>query len=353
MSKILPLPPDFDFNQPDILKKALQANIALAELNGLIYSLPSYELLLQPLTAREAVASSEIENIRTTTLDILQAEIDEAKVLPKAQKETLRYKNALQAGYELTKKYGFIATNQIVGIQEVLEPDKSGIRTTMGTVIADGDGNIVHTPPQHEQEIRVLLKNLDDFTNNFSNHGDLDPLIKMAILHFQFESIHPFYDGNGRTGRILMVLYLYLVNRLRFPVLFISGYILKHKDQYYQYLNDLQNGGDWKQWILYILDAVEIQARETAGRITGIKHLQEEWKQMLKIQYPKIYSVDFLDYIFSKAFYTQTQLAKATGITRPTAIKYLEILLLDGKLKEQKLGKERLFYIPDFITLLS
>ena len=346
------LPPSFNQDDVEILKKTNEANIALSELNGLIFHLPSYELLLKPLTAREAVASSEIENIRTTTLDILQAEIvGDVKILPQALKETLNYKEALLYGYELIKHNGFIATNDVVAIQRILEPNKPGIRNTMGTVIADRGGNIIYTPPQIESEIRDLMQNLDEYVND--KGSSVDPLIKLAILHYQFESIHPFFDGNGRTGRILMVLYLYLVKRLRYPVLFLSGYILQEKETYYRLLQEIRTKGSWKEWVLFILQGVTEQSKETCKRIQEILEIKKSWKQMLKKEYPQLYSIEVLDYLFSQAFYTQTNMSRNINLTRPTVIKYLELLLEAGRLRERKVGKERLFFIPEFIQILS
>jgi Fic family protein len=352
MSTIKPLPPEFDINDIEILKKTNKANIALAGLNGLIYSLPNYELLLQPLTVREAVASSEIENIRTTTLDLLQAEIiGETASLPKAQKETLFYKNALMMGYQAIKTNQFLSTNSIVDIQSILEPNKPGIRTQMGTVIADGYGNVVHKPPQHETEIRDLMQNLDNYMNE--NHADIDPLIKLAIGHYQFESIHPFYDGNGRTGRIIMILYLVLVKRLDYPVLFLSGYLLSHKADYYRLLQEVRTLGKWKEWVLYILDGIILQSEETTIKVKQISNLKLKWKKLLKEKYPQLYTIEVLDYLFGHAFYTQTHMESKLSISRPTVVKYMKNLMQDGIVQDKKVGKERLFFIPEFIGILS
>ncbi len=352
MTSIAKIPPDFNFDDIEILKKAIKANTALAELNGLILSLPNYEILLQPLTIREAVASSEIENIRTTTIDILQAEIShEISNLSKEQKETLNYKEALLSGFQRIKKQEFLATNDLVFIQEILEPNKSGIRNQMGTVIADGKGKVIHTPPQEEKEIRDLMKNLDDFINN--KEDEIDPLIKMAIHHYQFETIHPFFDGNGRTGRIAMILYLILAGRLRYPALFLSGYILQNKADYYRLLQQVREKNSWKEWILFILEGVAIQSRESSQKILAISHLKKHWKEILKTNYAQIYSVEILDYLFSQAFYTQTNMSSRLSISRPTSIKYLEIFEKEGLMKEKRVGKERLFYISAFLEALQ
>ncbi len=348
VSALPPLPPKINLREVEILEKALKANIALAELNGLVLSIPNYEILLAPLTAREAVASSEIESIYTTTLDILQAELFPEEKLPKEQKETLNYKQALLAGYESILSKEFISTNQIVDIQKVLEPSKSGIRKLPGTVIVNGLGEVIYTPPQGEALLRTLLKNWEDYCNEPS---EVDALIRMGILHYQFESIHPFYDGNGRTGRILMVLQLVLEKRLRFPILFLSGYILKTKRKYYELLQKVRTENLWKEWVIYILEGIEKQSLETSQRILAIKELIEKTKHSSASS--KMHSGDLLDYWFSRAFYSQKDMIKALGINRKTASKYLETLRKEGFLEMKIVKKQKIYFNPKFIKLLS
>ena len=223
-----PLPPEFNFDDIDILKKVNKANIALSKLSGEAKSIPNREVLIEPLTFREAVASSEIENIHTTVDESFQDTFIVEAELKKEQKETKNYRKALLTGYELIKKNGFLNTNSFIEIQSVLEPDKPGIRKVPGIKIQNKTTKeIFYTPPEGESLIRNLLKNYEDYFNDFSD--DIDPLIKMAVMHYQFEAIHPFLDGNGRTGRILMVLYICLAKRLDLPILFISGYINQQK----------------------------------------------------------------------------------------------------------------------------
>ena len=348
------LPPKINLREVEILEKALKANIALAELNGLVLSIPSYEILLAPLTVREAVASSEIENIFTTTLDILQAELFPEKSLPKEQKETLNYKQALLAGYKMVLEKEFISTNQIVAIQKVLEPNKSGIRKLPGTVIVNGFGEVIYTPPQGEHILRALLKNWEDYCNEHSTEpSQVDALVRMAILHYQFESIHPFYDGNGRTGRILMVLQLVLEKRLRFPILFLSGYILKNKRRYYELLQKVRTENAWKDWIIYVLDGVEKQSKETSERILSIKKLMEKNGNQIKKILPKIYSAELINYLFAKAFYSQKDMIKNFGISRRTASKYLESLRKIKVLEMKIVKKQKIYWSSEFIELLS
>ncbi len=342
-STLAHLPPKINLREVEILEKALKANIALAELNGLVVSIPNYEILLAPLTAREAVASSEIESIFTTTLDILQAELFPEEKLPKEQKETLNYKQALLAGYGSILSKEFISTNQIVDIQKVLEPSKSGIRKLPGTVIVNGLGEVIYTPPQGETLLRTLLKNWEDYGNEPS---EVDALIRMAILHYQFESIHPFYDGNGRTGRILMVLQLVLEKRLRFPILFLSGYILKTKRRYYELLQKVRTENSWKEWVIYVLEGIEKQSLETSQRILAIKELIEKTKH-------QIHSRELMDYMFSKAFYSQKDMVKYLEINRKTASKYLEELRKKNVLGMKIVKKQKIYFNPKFIELLS
>lgn len=348
------LPPEFNFKTVEILEKSLQANIALSELNGLIMSLPNKSLILLPLTAKEAVSSSGIENIFSTTLDILQNEIFTGEVKgDSGTKETLRYKKALFVGFQLVEDKKMITTNDIINIHSVIEPNKKGIRKIPGTVIAKTDGSIVHTPPQSEIEIRDLLANLEKYINeaNFSN--DIDPLVRLAVSHYQFESIHPFYDGNGRAGRILMILELVLAGRLNFPCLFLSDYILKNKNQYYTGLQSVRLDNNWKDWVLYILDAIEIQSKETSKKVRQIIKLKEEFSSQIKQEMPKLASFDVLEYFFSNAFYTVNTLSNKMSITLKTARGYLKTLESQNILHQQTVKNQKLYFIPGLIDILK
>jgi Fic family protein len=341
------LPVSFDFQNIEIYKKALTANSAIAELNGLVYSISNYEILLQPLTAREAVASSEIENIYTTTLELLQAEILSQSDLTLAQKETLNYKKALKKGYDLIKMTGQIGIKDIEEIQAQIVPEKAGIRKK--EVFVGNRNVVIYTPPK-ASEINELLNNLCQYINH---NTELDELINMAIIHYQFESIHPFLDGNGRTGRILMVLYLTLKSKLRYPVLFLSGYILDFKYRYYELFRLVEKENKWQEFILFFLEAVEIMAKETTKKVHKIKELEDEFRSILKLQLSRVDSQDYLNYFLAKAFYTQSSMSTDLKITRQTAGKYLEILRKKGYLESRKAGRENLYYMPKFIDILS
>ena len=351
------LPPDFNFDDIEILKLVNRANIALSELNGTARTLPNRDLVFEPLSVREAVASSGVENIHTTVSEVFKAEVlDEDKTLSATdpRKETLYYKEALWKGVGIIVSKKFLSTNDYILIQEILEPRKSGIRkisqTKESVRIENGiTGEIIYTPPEDENRIRDLLKNFEDFYNINTNE-DIDLLIKMAILHYQFEAIHPFRDGNGRTGRILMVLYLVLVERLDLPFLFMSGYILKTKDDYYKRLREVTEQGKWKEWIIYILHGVIQQAKETNKVILAIRQLILEYKETAKIKKLPV-SAAFIDYLFSKPVYTYKDLVKS-GIHLNTAQKYLNLLAKEGILQKSKFKKENIFYNPKLLALL-
>lgn len=347
------LPPDFDFNDLEIWKKVNAANIALSRLSGEAKSIPNREVLIEPLSFREAVASSEIENINTTLDEAFQATYIDEKDLKKEQKETKNYRNALLTGYELIKKKGFLNTNSFIEIQSTLEPDKTGIRKIPGVSIKNSStGEIYYTPPVGEDLIRKLLANFESYFNNFDD--DIDPLIKMAVLHYQFECIHPFYDGNGRTGRILMVLYLSLAKRLELPILFISGYINTHRSEYYKLLREVTNSDAWKKWILFILDAVEHQSNNTTIAVAGIRELMYKYREQISQKKPKIYSAELVEYLFSFPFYSQSSMQKKLGIaSRNTASKYFSELKELNLIKEEMYKNDKIYFCPEFHDLLK
>lgn len=346
------LPPQINLDDVEILKKVNSANIALSKLAGSSLSIPNQNLLIEPLTVREAVASSGIENINTTVAEVFQAELFPKMKMSKAQKETLHYKDALRVGFMLIKKQGFLHTNSFLEIQKIIEPNQAGIRKMPGVYIGNfATKEIIYTPPEGEERIRQLLKNYEDYYNNLNK--DIDPLIYLAILHYQFEAIHPFSEGNGRTGRILMVLYLILAKRLELPILFISGYINKHRSDYYRLLNSVTAQSAWKEWILFILNAIEIQSAETAQTVLIIKDMHKEYKNTIKEKLPKIYSADLVDYLFANPFYSQKSLSKAIGKERKTAAKYLNSLLKEDLIEAFKFNREKIYFCQRLLKILS
>ena len=346
------LPPDFNFDDIQILKKVNKANIALSRLSGEAKSIPNREVLIEPLTFREAVASSEIENIHTTVEEAFQSTYFVEEELKKEQKETKFYREALLAGYEQIKKRGFLNTNSFIEIQSHIVPEKPGIRKVPGVKIQNHTTKeILLTPPEGEDLIRKLLANFEKYFNEFTD--DVDPLIKMAVLHYQFESIHPFLDGNGRTGRILMVLHLCLAKRLELPILFISGYINQHRSEYYKLLRSVTIDQNWKDWVLFILDAVEEQSIKTTQSVTGIRELMKEYRELLQSHLPKIYSAELVEYLFSYPFYSQSTMQLKLNISRNTSSKYFSELIQSGIIKEQKYKNDKIYFCPEFQQLLK
>ena len=357
-NELPPLPPDFNFDDVEILKMVNTANLALSNLNGLSKSLPNRMWLIAPLSVKEAVDSSGVENINTTVADVFEAELFPEKEEIGARKETLNYKNALLKGYELVTKKGFINTNLIIEIQKELEPNKAGIRKIPNTKIQSGYGEntkTIYYPPEGYEVILDKLKNLEDYINqedeDFPNQ--IDPLIKMAIIHYQFESIHPFLDGNGRTGRILMVLYLVLKQRLDVPILFLSNYILKNRAGYYQVLNDVTFEQDWKSLILYFLYAIATQATQTNSVVLKIQIQIEKFKKVLSEKNPKLLNSDFVDTIFASPMITYESLSKDMKIHKNTASKYLNELVKFGLLERMKYKKEVVFVNQKYLAILN
>lgn len=356
--KLCKLPLDESFNTVEVLQKLLSVNDALSDLDKEILLLPNYQLILKPLTMREAVASSEIENIRTTTLEMLEAELLNTKLLPPNQKEVISYRNALLVGYETLLNNGNLELSDIINIHCNIVPDKVRLRTKRGVYVGNALGDIVYTPPQDPKEIEDFMNNLLEFINS-----DYDPILKIIVTHYQFEAIHPFRDGNGRAGRILMALMFCLEKKLKYPILFVSGYILRNKQSYYQLFRDIQDNGNWNNWIRYHLNGIEQQAVETMERILEIQAIRtillDSITLLLKPKTPNSTKqipnfVQSLDkYFFSRAFYTQTNLSKELCISRITAKKYLELFKANNLLDSRKAGKELLYFIPKFVEVLG
>ena len=347
------LPPEFNFDDIEILKKVNKANIALSRLSGEAKSIPNREVLIEPLTFREAVASSEIENIHTSVEEAFQTIYFVEEELKKEQKETKYYREALLTGFNQLKRNGFLNTNSFIEIQSHIVPEKPGIRKIPGVKIQNhATKEILYTPPEGETLIRQLLANFERYFNDFTD--DIDPLIKMAVLHYQFESIHPFLDGNGRAGRILMVLHLCLSNRLGLPILFISGYINQHRSDYYKLLRDVTVKNNWKEWVMFILDAVEEQSVKTSQSVTGVRDLMKKYRELIQQKLPKIYTAELVEYLFSYPFYSQSSMqAKLNIASRNTASKYFSELMRIGIVKEQKYKNDKVYFCPQFHQLLK
>jgi Fic family protein len=346
------LPPDFSFDDVEILKKVNRANIALSKLSGIAMAIPNRKLLIEPLSIREAVASSGIENINTTVEEVFQASLFDESRITKPQKETLHYRDALLSGYEMINQKGFLNTNSFLKIHSILEPDKKGIRRIPGVkIINHATQAVLYTPPENESLIRDLLKNFEDYFNDPDD--DVDSLIKVAVCHYQFESIHPFLDGNGRVGRILMVLQLILAKRLELPILFLSGYINQNRAEYYRLLREVTIKGNWKAWVTYILTAIETQSLETTSTVIKIRDLMQYYREKIKSKIPNIYSADLIEFLFSHPIYSQKIMSQELDISRNTSFKYLNTLLDNKYVGVLKLKNENVYYSKKFLDLLK
>lgn len=338
VKKLNTLPFKVNLNTIDILKKLNIANNSIGELKGLVNILPNPNLILSLINVSESKDSSAIENIITTYEDIYKELVSKATV-SKPSKEVLNYKKAIEYGYKELNSKKFISTNSIVQIQELVEPNKGGIRKLPGTVIMNMDTNeIVHTPPQDEAEIRELLKNLEDYMNI---ENDYDPLINMALIHYQFESIHPFYDGNGRTGRILNILYLVLKNKIQSPILYLSKYIIENKSEYYELLKECNEDIiDINKMVMFILDGVIETSRYTIDLILRINELISMTKAEMKTRLEDVYSEELVHHLFGYLYTKNEFFRNELHISRPTATKYLKALEKEGFLVSERVGKE-------------
>lgn len=350
--KLEKLPLSVDFETKNVLKSLPSAHFALAELKGIAASIPNQNILINTLGLQEAKDSSAIENIITTHDDLYKSELNLGNFKSLDAKEVQNYISALKKGFELILERGLLTNQVILQIQEALEDNKAGFRKLPGTALKNSTtGETIYTPPQNYDDIMDLMANLEQYINN-SELQDIDPLIKMAIIHFQFESIHPFYDGNGRTGRIINILYLILENLQSLPILYLSNYIIKHKADYYKYLQKVRDENLWEEWVLFIIRGVEETAKETTKLILGIKDLMQVSKHQLRDNY-KFYSQDLLNNLFKHPYTKIEFIVNDLGVSRLTAANYLNKLAEDGILRKEKLGTGNYYINLALIDLLT
>ena len=348
--KLLPFN-DYDLKTPKILETLNEASRSLAELKGFANSIPNQHILINAITINEAKDSSAIENI-VTTHDSIYKVLTKSEFKDETAKEVVDYRSAIWRGYEIIKEKGFISTNVLVELQGMIEHNKAGIRKNPGTNLVNSKTKeVIYTPPQDEKEIRDLLKNLEDYMNK--NSDGVDPLIKMALIHYQFETIHPFYDGNGRTGRILNVLYLVLNNLLDSPILYLSNYINKNKEQYYKLFTEFRENNNYEDWIVYILKGIEETSKNTIELIKQIQSEMESYKEEFIRKLPKIYSDELLDSLFFEVYTRINYIENRCDVTRQTATTYLNSLVDAGLLEFEKVGRESIYKNTRLIELLS
>ncbi len=346
------LPLEKDIETKKILKKLASTHRALAELKGIVATIPNENILINTLGIQEAKDSSAVENIITTHDDIYKAELNFDQFKSLNAKEVQNYISALKKGFALISKNKILTNKDIIAIQSELEKNNAGFRKLPGTALKNATtGETVYTSPQEYSEILDLMSNLEQFIND-ETICDFDPLVKMAIIHYQFESIHPFYDGNGRTGRIINVLYLVMQDLLKLPILYISRYIILNKGLYYKLLQEVRETDSWENWVLYMLDAVEQISKETIILIGEIRELIFEYKNTLRNNY-KFYSQELLNNLFKHPYTKIEFIEKDLRVSRITAAKYLNELVKDGLLEKKKIGTGNYYINMKLMNLLT
>ena len=352
IEKLKKLPPEREKVETlSILRQISGSASALGELKGVAKTIPNQAMLINAVVLQEAKDSSEIENIITTRDELYRA-LTTAGKQPVQVKEVINYRKAIFTGFEIIKKQGFLRVSDIETIQKTIIENNAGIRNMSGTVLKnDRTGKTVYTPPQEKSEILDLLGNFLEYFN--LNQMDLHPLINLAILHYQFESIHPFYDGNGRTGRILNILYLLINNLLDIPILYLSSYINKNKSDYYKLLNKVNNTDDWEEYILYILKAIEETSLKTIDKINNIKELLEKAIEKAKARAPKIYRKELIELLFEQPYSKIDFVVKRLNVERKAASRYLKKFEEIELLKSTKIGRETIYINEDLIEILK
>ena len=353
MTEILPLE-SLDhrrFETAPILRKLASASRQLAELKGVAAAIPHQGILINTLGLREAKDSSAIENIVTTHDELFQEELFPDIGGSAAAKEVQRYRQALHVGFDLVTESGLLTLNHILAVQAELERNSAGFRKLPGTALKNPAGETVYTPPQDATVVLRLMSDLERFIN--SEHVfDADALVKMALIHHQFESIHPFYDGNGRTGRIVNVLYLVKEGLLDIPVLYLSRAIVRTKRDYYRLLQSVREDDTWEEWVLYMLGAVESTARGAIRTIGAIRDTLLDAKHRIREKY-RFYSQDLINNLFTHPYTKIDFVQSDLKVSRLTASKYLEALTDGGFLQKQKVGRSNYYINTALYAILT
>lgn len=351
------LPLDFDFETKNILRQLSKSNRRLAELKGVALTIPNENILLSSLVLQEALDSSAVENIVTTSDELYRTELDiKGEISNAAAKEVLNYRQAMQVGFEMVRKKKLLTLNVVKQIQKELEHNNAGFRTVPGTKLKTSKGDVVYTPPQTGEKVANYMSNLEKYINT-QEFQDIDPLIKMAIIHHQFESIHPFYDGNGRTGRIISILYLVINDLLDLPILYLSRYITHNKTEYYRLIQQIRdtapsNFNEWEEWIVFMLKGVEETATETIRLVKSISALMAKYKSILKPLFGKQYKHELLNNLFFHPYTKIEFMERDMSVQRKTAAKYLDTIVeKTGLLQKQKLGRSNYYINTELMDL--
>lgn len=353
MAYQIPLfPLGFDLETKAVMKKTAAARSALAEMKGAALSIPNESILINTLSLQEAKDSSAIENIITTHDELYQGDYLKKEFKSIASKEVHNYAAALRWGFETVRQKGILSNNHIIQMQATLEENDAGFRKVPGTELKNEQtGEIVYTPPQSHNEVLDLMNNLEQFIND-NTISDWDPLVKMAVIHHQFESIHPFYDGNGRTGRIINILYLVKEGMLNLPILYLSRYINQNKADYYRLLQKVRTENAWEEWVLYTLNGIEQTSLQTIKIIEGIKNLMLKHKKKIR-EHTKFYSQDLINNLFNHPYTKIDFVITDLEVSRLTATKYLDELDQIGIVQKVKLGRDNYYINTDLYNLLS
>ncbi|MBO7119019.1 MAG: Fic family protein [Bacteroidaceae bacterium] len=353
MYQIPSLPLRQEIETKAVLKQVAQAHRRLAELKGAVTSIPNTSILINTLSLQEAKDSSAVESIITTHDELYKAELSFTGSMTPATKEVRSYADALLHGFDKVKRHSLLTCNDMIEIYQRIKRNSAGFRVTPGTTLKnDLTGEIVYQPPQSYDEIVSYMNNLERFIND-SEMCDWDPLVKMSVIHHQLESIHPFSDGNGRTGRVINILYLVLQDLLDLPVLYLSRYIIKNKSEYYRLLQAVRNNqAEWENWVLFMLKGVEETSIETIVLIKSIKELMMAYKQKIRGELTKIYSQDLLNNLFKHPYTKIDFICQDLQVTRPTAVSYLNQLVDAGILSKMKMGRDNFYLNVRLFNLL-
>jgi Fic family protein len=339
------------FERPDILKKLASASRKLAELKGVTASIPNQAILVNTLGLQEAKDSSAIENIVTTHDELFREAAFPDEASTAATKEVAHYRQALRIGFEAVSKSGLLTNKHILQVQRELEQNGAGFRKLPGTALKTTSGRTVYTPPQDPAVIVSMMTDLERFMNDGALM-DADALIKMALIHHQFESIHPFYDGNGRTGRIINVLYLVKERLLETPVLYLSRHIVRTKSDYYRLLQEVRERGAWEEWVVYMLEGVERTASAGIETVQAIKDVFLDYKHRIRERY-KFYSQDLINNLFSHPYTKIEFIQQDLGVSRLTATRYLDLLAEGGFVRKKKVGRTNYYINRPLFEILA
>ena len=336
------LPPGADLESRAVLRQTIAATRALADLRGTSARLPNPRVLVNAIVLQEARLSSEVENIVTTNDELYRAAANGDSVTDPQTKEVLRYREALWFGFDHLASRG-LNTNLFIDLVRILRQLDIGLRNSPGTTLKDQAGRTIYTPPEGEPLLRSLLANIEQY---IYAEDRVDPLIQLAVLHYQFEAIHPFTDGNGRTGRILNVLFLVEKGLLDLPVLYLSEYVLRNRTEYYAGLRGVTEEHAWEAWVLFLLRGIEETSRQTCRKIELLLDLMKEATGTLKNAYPAIYSKDLIEVVFSNPYCRIQFVEESSEVTRQTASARLQRLAQLNILREDRIGRE-VYYVND------